>query len=308
MAPGNALMMRRALGIGAGDEVITTPMTAFATTLAIIRAGAVPVLADIDPETALLDPRSVARCIGPRTKAVLLVHLYGQIDEMSTWTGLCDKHGLSLLEDCAQSHLAACNGLPAGAFGRFGAYSFYPTKNLGAVGDAGALVTSDEALAAKARMLRNYGQTTRYEHALLGMNSRLDEIHAAMLRARLDWLGRFTARRRAIGARYLREIRNPAIRVLRSPVAAERHSYHLFVVRCTRRDELSAHLKARGIENLAHYPIPVHKQPAAAGMKRDPSGLGASERHADECLSIPCHHNLADIEVGAVVEALNAFA
>ena len=155
----------RALNIGTGDEVITTPMTAFATVLAIIRAGAIPVLADIDPDTALLNPASVERCISAKTKAVLLVHLYGQVHNMERWTALCEKHGIALLEDCAQAHLAQWNGRVAGSFGRFGAYSFYPTKNLGALGDAGALVCNDGELARRAAVLRNYGQSVQIGRA-----------------------------------------------------------------------------------------------------------------------------------------------
>ena len=171
----------RALDIGPGDEVITTPMTAFATVLAVLRAGATPVLADIDPQTALLAPESVRRVLSARTRAVLLVHLYGQLRGMEEWGRLCGERGIALIEDCAQAHFARWRGRSAGAFGRAGAYSFYPTKNLGALGDAGMLVTNDPALAARAACLRNYGQSERYHHPELGLNSRLDELHAAIL-------------------------------------------------------------------------------------------------------------------------------
>ena len=186
----------RALDVGPGDEVITTPMTAFATVLAILRAGATPVLADIDPETALLSIDSAARCVSPKTKALLLVHLYGQVRNMNAWTDFCAEHGIKLVEDCAQAHLATWQGKVAGSFGAAGAYSFYPTKNLGAPGDAGMLVTNDAPLGQRAGRLRNYGQSVRYHHPELGMNSRLDEIHAAMLAERMKWLQRFTERRR----------------------------------------------------------------------------------------------------------------
>lgn len=297
----------RALDIGPGDEVITTPMTAFATVLGIIRAGATPVLADIDPDTALLDPNSVARCIGSKTKAVLLVHMYGQIRGMSRWVELCNQHGLHLLEDCAQSHLASEGGRVAGSFGMWGAYSFYPTKNLGAVGDGGALVANDERIVQNARTLRNYGQATRYEHTMLGMNSRLDEMQAAILNVRINWLKRFTQRRQVIAQRYQAEIRNPQIRLLAQPLELESHVYHLFVVRCADREHLMQYLKSNGIESLIHYPIPAHMQPASPGLLRDPNGLMNAEHHAKECMSIPCHHNMADEEVTAVVQALNAF-
>ncbi|MDE3208905.1 MAG: DegT/DnrJ/EryC1/StrS family aminotransferase, partial [Pseudomonadota bacterium] len=171
----------RACGIGNGDEVITTAMTAFATVMAILRAGASPVLADIDPATGLLGPDSVKRCLSNRTKAVLLVHLYGHISRMEDWVDFCEANKIVLLEDCAQAHLATWQGRPAGSFGRFGAYSFYPTKNLGAKGDGGALVTNCPSVAEKARSLRNYGQTIRYHHPMEGLNSRLDELQAALL-------------------------------------------------------------------------------------------------------------------------------
>ena len=171
----------RGLDIGPGDEVVTTPMTAFATVLAVLRAGATPVLADIEPDSGLLSPASVRRCLSPRTRAVLLVHLYGQMRDMPAWAALCGDAGIALIEDCAQAHLACWDGQPAGSLGVAGAYSFYPTKNLGAIGDGGALVTQSEPLAQRVGRLRNYGQSERYVHPELGMNSRLDELQAALL-------------------------------------------------------------------------------------------------------------------------------
>lgn len=188
----------RSLDIGPGDEVITTPITAFATVLAILRAGATPVLADIDPETALLDRDSVARCVSPNTKAIVLVHLYGQVRDMDAWVGFCDHHSIYLIEDCAQSHLAKWRGKISGSFGIAGAYSFYPTKNLGALGDGGMLITKHADLAERASRLRNYGQSVRYHHPEIGMNSRLDEIQAAILQVRLKWLPEFTVRRQKL--------------------------------------------------------------------------------------------------------------
>jgi len=297
----------RALDIGEGDEVITTPMTAFATVLAILRAGATPVLADIAADTALLDPASVARCISPRTKAILLVHLYGQVNNMEQWVSLCAQHGIALLEDCAQSHLAVWNGKPAGSFGRFGAYSFYPTKNLGALGDGGALVSNDAVLAKRAATLRNYGQSERYHHPELGLNSRLDELQAALLLVRLEWLIGFTDRRRQIAASFNANISNPSIQLMAAPAQDQSHVYHLFVVRCKQRDRLAQHLKARQIESLIHYPLPIHFQPPCKEMRRDPQGLGVTETHAAECLSIPCHPQMSDADVASVVAAINDF-
>jgi dTDP-4-amino-4,6-dideoxygalactose transaminase len=297
----------RALGIGPGDEVVTTPMTAFATVLAVLRAGAVPVLADIDPSTGLLDPESAERCLTPKSRAVLLVHLYGQIRNMDRWTDLCRIAGLSLLEDCAQSHLAAWKGRAAGRFGEFGAYSFYPTKNLGTLGDGGAILTDREDLAEMCGKLRNYGQSRRYHHPHIGLNSRLDELHAALLTARLDWLDAFTARRRAVAAAYQDGIRNEKVRLMAAPLEAENHVHHLFPILCFDRDGLMEHLKAKGVEAQIHYPVPIHHQEPCRNIARDPAGLPRAEAHAREVLSIPCHPQLGDAEVERVIEAVNSF-
>jgi len=297
----------RSLGIGAGDEVITTPMTAFATVLAIIRAGATPVLADIVPETALLDPLSVERCLTPQTKAVLLVHLYGQMRQMDRWVELCAHASIHLLEDCAQAHLASWQDQMAGCVGIWGAYSFYPTKNLGAIGDAGLLVTDQAAIAEQARILRNYGQSQRYHHPELGLNSRLDELQAALLSVRLAWLDEFTMRRRQIAQVYFSEINNPNIQLMARPEEEENHVYHLFVVRCQDRDRLSQYLTSRGISNHSHYPVPVHHQPPCRRLTTDPLGLVQAETHANQCLSIPCHPQMSDRDVATVVEVINGY-
>ena len=297
----------RALDIGPGDEVITTPMTAFATVLAILRAGATPVLADIDPQTALLSIESAERCVTPRTKALLLVHLYGQVRAMDAWSAFCSRHGITLVEDCAQAHLATWQGKVAGSFGAAGAYSFYPTKNLGAAGDAGMLVTDDQRLAQRAGRLRNYGQSVRYHHPELGMNSRLDEIHAAMLSERLKWLPEFTARRRQIAMAYINGIDTSLVRKPALPEESSAHVYHLFVVACDRRDALQAHLQECGIQSLIHYPVPVHKQVPCRGLACDPQGLRNSENHSATCLSLPCHPQMSDDDINAVIAAANSF-
>lgn len=297
----------RALNIGPGDEVITTPMTAFATVLAILRAGAVPVLADIDPDTALLSMESTARCISPRTRAVLLVHLYGQLRDMGRWEAFCEEHNLFLLEDCAQAHLAEWDDRVAGNFGKFGAYSFYPTKNLGALGDAGALITSDEALADRARRLRNYGQSERYHHPEIGMNSRLDELHAAILTERLACLESFTETRRSVAETYYQEIKNPRITLLARPVYLANHVHHLFVVLCAERNRLGSHLAEAEIANLSHYPVPVHRQPPCLSTRVDPQGLPHAEQHASHCLSIPCHPQMTQSQIEKVIEVVNTF-
>lgn len=297
----------RALGIGPGDEVITTSMTAVATVLAILNAGATPVLADIDPSTALLDPASVERCLSPRTKAVLVVHLYGQMRDIAMWQNFCSAHSILLLEDCAQSHDAQDAGLFAGTAGEFGAYSFYPTKNLGALGDAGALITGNSALASTARQLRNYGQSTRYVHDIVGTNSRLDELQAAILLVRMQWLAGFTARRREIASRYHEEVESGAVELLAAPAASENHVYHLFVVRTSDRDRFRAHLESAQIETLIHYPIPVHQQVPMKGLRLDPQGMSHTEAHAALCVSIPGAPHLTDDQVSQVISAVNSF-
>lgn len=298
----------RARSIGPGDEVITSPMTAAASVIAILRAGATPVLADIDPRTALLDPQSVQRCVTPRTRALLLVHLYGQIKNMREWEMLCKQLGIDLIEDCAQSHGAIWNGRHAGTIGIAGAYSFYPTKNLGAVGDAGAIITNDAAVAEAARMLRNYGQRARYEHLEVGMNSRLDEMQAALLQTRLPWLSTFTDRRRTIADAYRTSLSNSRVQLLDPPDATEQHVYHQFVVSVQDRIAFMDHLAGHGIPTLIHYPTALHQQPAFEGISHDPDGLSAAERHAATCVSLPCHPQLTDGEVERIVNAVESFS
>lgn len=297
----------RALDIGPGDEVITTSMTAFATALAIVRAGAQVVLADIEPDTALLSIDSVRRCISKQTKAVILVHLYGQIRDMDAWSNFCDEHNIVLIEDCAQAHLASLGGRVAGSYGRAGAYSFYPTKNLGAPGDGGMLVTKEKSIAERSARLRNYGQSVRYQHPELGMNSRLDEIHAAMLSERLVWLDEFTQRRREIAGAYRQHIQHPSVKMLSAPQEEMAHVYHLFVVTCEARDQLQGHLLKNGVQALIHYPIPIHHQEPCTDWRRDPQGLAHSDHHAGICLSLPCHPQMTNADVETVINAVNTF-
>jgi dTDP-4-amino-4,6-dideoxygalactose transaminase len=298
----------RTLGIGHGDEVITTAMTAFATVLAILRAGAIPVLADIEPHTALLDLQSVERCLTSRTKAVLLVHLYGQVSQLDKWVEFCDRNHLYLLEDCAQAHLARWQGQVAGSFGHWGAYSFYPTKNLGAIGDAGALVTHSADIATQAKILRNYGQTERYHHPYQGINSRLDELQAALLSVRLSWLAQFTQKRQQIAKAYHQGINHPEISPLAIPDHLENHVYHLFVVRSAQRDALMQYLKSRDIQTLIHYPIPIHHQEPCLAALKDPMGLTQTEQHSAQCLSLPCHPQMSDVDVYHIIQAINDFS
>jgi dTDP-4-amino-4,6-dideoxygalactose transaminase len=296
-----------ALGLSSEDEVISTSMTAFATILAIIRSGAKPVLADIDSETALLSIESVKRCLTAKTKAVVLVHLYGQLRKMDEWVIFCEENNIMLIEDCAQAHQATWQGKVAGNFGQAGAYSFYPTKNLGAVGDAGMLVTNNNTLAEKARQLRNYGQSERYLHPVTGMNSRLDEIQAAMLSERMKWLPEFTKRRRQIAGSYHSKIDNSLVKQLIKPEDRLSHVYHLFVITCPQRDRLQAHLLNKGVQALIHYPVTVQQQKPCSELARDPNGLQNSEIHASMCLSLPCHPQMSNTDIECVIESVNSF-
>jgi len=290
----------RALGIGPGDEVITTPLSAAFSALAIMMAGARPVFADVDPARLTIDPARIDERIGPRTRAILPVHLYGQAADMTAVAEIAARRGLALVEDCCQAHLATAGGRRVGTIGIAGAFSFYPTKNLGALGDGGAVVTNDAALAERLRRLRNGGQTARYRHEEPGVNSRLDDVQAAILRARLTFLPAWTARRRALAARYRAQLGADA--VVPVPECDAGHVYHLFVVRTPARPELQAHLSARGIETLIHYPVPISRQPAMAGV--DPADCPVASRACDEILSLPLHPAMADEEVDIVADAV----
>jgi dTDP-4-amino-4,6-dideoxygalactose transaminase len=236
------------------------------------------------------------------------VHLYGQLRDPLAWQTLCREANIAFIEDCAQAHGAALGGRAAGSYGVAAAFSFYPTKNLGAAGDGGMLVTTDAALAERGAVLRNYGQSERYHHPVLGLNSRLDEMHAAMLSARLPWLAEFTQRRRAIADAYRAGLRHPAVHLLALPQEATAHVHHLFVVTCAAREALQAHLRERGVQSLIHYPVPIHHQAPCTALRRDPQGLAASEQHAATCLSLPCHPQLGDADVQQVIDAVNRFA
>jgi dTDP-4-amino-4,6-dideoxygalactose transaminase len=293
----------RALGIGPGDEVVTTPLSAAYTALAIVMAGATPVFADIDPARLTIDPAAVAAAIGPRTAAVLPVHLYGQPADMVEIARIASARGLAIVEDCCQAHLATCAGRPVGSFGAAAAYSFYPTKNLGAVGDGGAITTGDAALAARLRRLRNGGQTDRYRHAEAGVNTRLDELQAAVLRARLPLLPAWTERRRTIAAAY--RCAPPTDGVVVPPLCDPGHVHHLFPVLVSARDAFQAHLRACGVETFVHYPIPIHRQDAFASLPA--AGCPVAESVCREVLSLPLHPRLTDAAVGRVIASVRAF-
>jgi dTDP-3-amino-3,4,6-trideoxy-alpha-D-glucose transaminase len=293
-------LILRALGIGAGQEVITTPLSAAYTALAILMTGARPVFADIDPERMTLDPAAAARAITPKTAALLPVHLYGQPADMPALAPLANRHGLALIEDCCQAHLATCAGRPVGTFGVAGAFSFYPTKNLGALGDGGAVITNDAALGEKVRRLRNGGQTDRYHHAEPGVNSRLDEMQAAILRARLPLLRRRTGERRALAAEYRIRLKGAAVQVPAQLDAG--HVYHLFPVRSPRRTSLQAALRTDGIETLVHYPVAISEQPAFAS--HDPADCPIAIQAANEVLSLPLYPGLSLGSVQSVADAV----
>jgi dTDP-4-amino-4,6-dideoxygalactose transaminase len=296
-------LILRALGIGPGDEVITTPLSAAFTALAILMAGARPVFADIDPVRLTLHPAAATSAITPRTAAIMPVHLYGQAADMPAFARIGQRHGLALVEDCCQAHLATCAGRPVGTFGAAGAFSFYPTKNLGALGDAGAVITPDTRLADRIRRLRHGGQTTRSQHVEAGVNSRLDELQAAILRARLPFLRAWTAHRRLLAAAYrARLIESPAIV---PPELDAGHVYHLFPVRSTERSALQAHLAAQGIDTLIHYPVPITRQPALAPM--EPAECPVADRVCEEILSLPLYPSLSDEEVSNVAAAVCSF-
>ena len=293
----------RVAGIGPGDEVITTPLSAAYSALAIMMCGARPVFADIDAARLTLDPRTAEAAITPRTKAILPVHLYGQPADMPALMQVAIRHRLVVIEDCCQSHLATCAGQPIGSFGVAAAYSFYPTKNLGALGDGGAVTTASAEMAARLRRLRNGGQTDRYHHGEFGVNSRLDEMQAAILRARLPRLSGWTQERRRLAAEYRRALQGAPIVV--PPEHDAGHVYHLFPVLSPQRTALQAHLKTRDIETLIHYPVPIPRQPALASEA--PASCPIADRICDEVLSLPLHPGLSLQAVAEVAAAIHDY-
>jgi dTDP-4-amino-4,6-dideoxygalactose transaminase len=299
----------RVCGIGPGDAVFTVSHTAVATVAAIELTGAAPVLVDIDPATFTLDPNRLedvlaGGSLGLRAKAIIPVHLYGHPADMPAVLEIGRRHGLVVIEDCAQSHGATLNGRKTGTWGDLAAFSFYPTKNLGALGDGGALVTSDPGLAERARLLREYGWRERYVSELPGMNTRLDELQAAILRVKLRALEGENARRRELARLYGQALAATPLGLPRARDGVE-HVYHQYVVRCQRRDELRAFLKANSVGTAIHYPLPVHLQPAYRD-RLVPSGgqLAQTERACRKVLSLPMHPQLADEQAAFVGEQI----
>jgi dTDP-3-amino-3,4,6-trideoxy-alpha-D-glucose transaminase len=306
----------RALGLEPGERVLTTPLTAFATSLAVVRAGGVPAYVDVDG-AGLLDLGRAAEALrserarGRPIRFLLPVHLYGRAIDLAALEGLRDEFGLLVVEDCAQSVGALYRGRPTGSVGRVAATSFYPTKNLGALGDGGAVLTADPALAEKARALRDYGQSGKYVHDVLGMNSRLDELHAAILRdAVLPRLAEDTRRRAEVASAYLSRIENPAIR-LPPPAPGGESVWHLFpvVLAAGARESFRRHLAEAGVESGVHYPRLVPEQRALDGPGGQVLGaLDVARSFAEGEVSLPIHPHLLDAEVDRVVDASNAWA
>ncbi len=295
----------RACDVGPGDEVITVSHTAVATVAAIDMAGATPVLVDIDPDAYTLDPRKLERAISSRAKVIIPVHLYGAPADLNPILSIARKHRLRVVEDCAQAHGAMYRGRRVGAWGDIAAFSFYPTKNLGAIGDGGLVVTDDAALAERTRLLREYGWAERYVSAIGGWNSRLDELQAAILRVKLHDLDADNERRRALAAIYDEELPNAVWKPRSLPDS--RHVYHLYVIRHPQRDRLAAHLRAKGIGTGVHYPVPIHLQPAYRGRLGDAGSLPETERAAGEVLSLPMYPELTRDQVRRVAEAIRSF-
>jgi dTDP-4-amino-4,6-dideoxygalactose transaminase len=289
-----------------GDGIVVAANTFVATIMAIIENGLKPILVEPDPQTCNLSPEGLSAALTQQPKAVIPVHLYGQLCPMPELREICDRNGLLLLEDSAQAHGATIGGRKAGSFGHAAAFSFYPAKNLGALGDGGAITTDDEELAALLRGLRNYGSEQKYVHRYQGLNSRLDDIQAAFLSVKLPYLDGQNVERRSVANRYLAGIDNPAITLPTVLAEPESHVWHLFVVHCARRDELAQHLGARGIQTAIHYPIAPHRQECYGEVLKG-HDLPITEQLHEEALSLPMSPALTSEQVEAVIAAVNDF-
>lgn len=300
------LLALRALEIGPGDEVITVAHTAVATAVAIELSGATPVFVDVEPATCTLDPTRLAAAVTPRTRAVVPVHLYGRAANIDPIRETARAHGLHVIEDCAQAHGATYKGRCVGSLGDAAAFSFYPTKNLGAGGDGGAVVVQDAALAERLRWLRQYGWKERYISSIAGYNSRLDELQAAILRVKLRHLDADNAARRKLAAVYRQALADLPLELPAEP-AAGNHVYHLFVVQSDKRDALRSHLAARGVGTAIQYPVPVHLQPAYAHLGRGAGSLPVTEQLAGRILSLPMYPEMPLEDATAVAQAVRQF-
>ena len=296
----------RAAGVGPGDEVITVSHTFIATAEAVWMAGATPVFVDIDPDTYLMDAVKVESAITPRTKAILPVHLYGQMCDMDRIMMLARRHSLIVIEDAAQAHGASYGGQRAGSVGRMACFSFYPGKNLGAYGDAGAVVTEDTTLAHRVRMLRDHGRKSKYEHETLGFGERIDALQAAILAVKLPHLEGWNAARRAHAAQYNDLLADTKVRTPFEMLGSE-PVYHLYVVRARQRDALLAHLKEHGVDAGIHYPLPLHLQPAFGYLGYKAGDFPHTERAAQDILSLPMYPELTEEQIDYVVETVKSF-
>ena len=294
------------LGIGAGDEVIVQGNTYIASVMGITMNGATPVFVEPDAFYSI-DADKIEEKITEKTKAIMVVHLYGAVAQMDKIVALCKKHNLRLIEDCAQSHGACYNGQMTGTFGDVGCFSFYPSKNLGAFGDAGAIVTNDPKLAEEFKVYRNYGSEKRYYNKVVGANSRLDEMQAGLLRVRLPHMEELTAQKQAIADRYTRELKNPLF-VLPEVRENSNCVWHQYVIRCEERDRLIAYLDEKGIGTIIHYPIPPHLSEAYQYLGHKEGFLPITERYAQTVLSIPMYNGMTEEEQTYVIDALNAYA
>jgi dTDP-4-amino-4,6-dideoxygalactose transaminase len=301
-------LVLRAWGIGAGDEVLVPSNTFIATWLAVSHCGATPVPVEPDPATCNIDVAMLEDAIGPRTRAIVPVHLYGQTAEMDGVLAVARAYGLKVLEDAAQAHGARWRGRRAGALGDAAGFSFYPGKNLGALGDGGAITTSDGALAEQLRKLRNYGSEIKYQHEEIGWNSRLDELQAAFLRVKLPRLEADNAERAAIARKYLEGLVNIPDLVLPTVSPHCDSVWHLFVVQHPQRDRLAAHLKSHGIETLVHYPVSPHMQAAYAELGLKQGALPIAELLHQRVLSLPIWPGMTNAQVQAVIDAVRSFS
>ncbi|MCI0498477.1 MAG: DegT/DnrJ/EryC1/StrS family aminotransferase [Planctomycetales bacterium] len=299
------ILILRAYGLGPGDEIIIPANTYIATVLAVTNCGADPVFVEPDPCTHLIDPEKIEEKISKRTKAVMPVHLYGQLCNMKVICNLAGKHNLKVVEDAAQSHGAVCpeGKITADYPARAAGHSFYPSKNLGALADAGMITTNDGQLAEKIRALRNYGSCQRYYNKYLGINSRMDEMQAAILRVKLKGLDEDNVRRRRIASYYLEEIKNQKVVLPKPPVNPESHVWHLFVIRTRHRGSLQRHLEEKGIQTQIHYPVPPHKQECYA--KYNGLSLPIAEQLANEVLSLPISPVIKEEDVLNIVRTIN---
>lgn len=303
----DAIMLSlKALGISSGDEVIIPSNTFIATALAVSYTGAMPIFVEPRLDTYNINPELIEKSITSRTKAIIPVHLYGQPAEMNDIMRIAETHNLFVVEDCAQAHGAAYYGQKIGTFGDLAAFSFYPGKNLGALGDAGAVVTDNDELAEIVRALGNYGSKEKYNHIYQGNNSRLDEVQAAFLSTKLRYLDKWNQARKRIAARYMKEIINPVI-ILPYVVDGADPVWHIFAIRCKNRDRLEQYLEEKGIGTNKHYPIPLHLQKAYAGLGIPKSTYPVAEEISATELSIPMYYGMSDDQVQYVIDTINGF-